>query len=207
MKKIVLILSILCFSLTSYAQQKEIEVSAKTLKTYVGKYEVAPNVMADITTDEKHMFLQLTGQQKFEFIAIEKHTFYFNGLDVKVVFNPSKKKEIESLTIYQDGQTVTAKKIAYTEQKEIEVSAKTLKTYVGKYEVAPNLIADVTTDEKHIFIQLTGQEKLEFIAIEKHTFYFKERDAKVVFNPNKKRKIESLTIYQNGQTVPAKRIK
>jgi len=77
----------------------------------VGKYEVAPNVIADVTTDEKHIFLQLTGQQKFEFIAIEKHTFYFKGLDVKVVFNPNKKGKIESLTIYQNGQTVTAKKI------------------------------------------------------------------------------------------------
>ena len=206
MKKIVFVFSIFCFSMASYAQQKEIEVPAKTLKTYVGKYEVAPNVIADITTDEKHMFLQLTGQQKFEFIAIEEHTFYFKDLDVKVVFNPNDKKEIESLTIYQNGQTVTAKKIAYTEQKEIEVSAKTLKTYVGKYEVAPNVIADVTTDEKHMFLQLTGQQKFEFIAIEEHTFYFKSLDVKVVFNPNKKRKIEKLTIYQNGQTVPAKKI-
>lgn len=111
MKRVLVLFSIVCFNLITYAQEKEINVSSKILKTYVGKYEVAPNVIADVTTDEKHMFLQLTGQQKFEFIAIEKHTFYFKSLDVKVVFNTSKKRKIESLTIYQDGQTVTAKKL------------------------------------------------------------------------------------------------
>ena len=53
MKKALVLFNIICFGLTTYAQEREIELSAKILKTYVGKYEVAPNVIADVTTDEK----------------------------------------------------------------------------------------------------------------------------------------------------------
>ncbi len=111
MKKILLVLSIVCFSLTSYAQEKDVKVPIEILNTYVGKYELAPGVIIDVTTDANRIFIQLTGQAKFEIFPSSMTDFYLKVVEAKISFHSDEKGKITSLTLNQNGRDNSAKKI------------------------------------------------------------------------------------------------
>ncbi|MCY4655327.1 MAG: DUF3471 domain-containing protein, partial [Gammaproteobacteria bacterium] len=86
------------------------------------------------------------------------------------------------------------------EREEIEVSEEALLSYVGKYELAPQLIIDVTARDKQLYIQLTGQPALPVFATSKDRFFYKVVDAEIQFQRDGET-VSSLTLYQNGEHV------
>jgi len=68
MKKILLILSVACISLTVSAQDRreipDVKIPIETLSTYVGKYELAPGAIIDVTTDARRIFIQIDRTSK-----------------------------------------------------------------------------------------------------------------------------------------------
>jgi len=111
MKKILLLFSIICFSINAYTQEKEIEVPSKILKTYEGKYELGPGTVIDVTTNKHQIFVQLTGQSKFEIFPNSTTEFYLKVVEAKIIFNANEDKKIKSLTLHQNDQVITANKI------------------------------------------------------------------------------------------------
>lgn len=88
----------------------------------------------------------------------------------------------------------------------VEVSTEMLESYCGQYELQPGFVITVTRNEKQLFAQATGQPQFELFASDYNRFYLKVVEAQVTFNANDKGKIDSLTLHQNGQDIPAKRI-
>ena len=90
--------------------------------------------------------------------------------------------------------------------QNVEVHEETLESYVGSYELNPGFVITITRDGKHLFIQATGQGKNELFAKSDREFYLKVVNAQINFNINDKAVVESLTLFQNGQTIRGKRI-
>ncbi len=115
MKKILVFLSVVCLSLTASAQDKkdtpDVKVPIETLKTYVGKYEMAPGAIIDVTTDANRIFVQMTGQSKFEIFPSSMTEFYLKVVEAKVIFRADDKDNIIGLTLQQNGQDNPGKKI------------------------------------------------------------------------------------------------
>lgn len=84
-------------------------------------------------------------------------------------------------------------------ETDIIIPISILDSYSGKYELAPNRIINVTRDGNRIFIQLSGQQKIEIFASSTIKFYLKVVGATVTFNIDDKGKVVSLTINQNGR--------
>lgn len=115
MKKIIVLLILSCLSLTVSAQEEkkssEIIIPTETLKSYEGKYELAPGAVMDITTKEQRIFLQLTGQEKFEIYPSSTTEFYLKVVEAKITFHSDGNGKITSLTLSQNGRNNPAKKI------------------------------------------------------------------------------------------------
>jgi tetratricopeptide (TPR) repeat protein len=90
--------------------------------------------------------------------------------------------------------------------KDVDVSEEMLETYCGQYELQPGFIITVTRNEKQLLAQATGQPQFELFASDYNKFYLKVVEAQVTFHTNDKGKVDSLTLHQNGQNMPAKRI-
>ncbi|MGB1210275.1 MAG: serine hydrolase [Lacinutrix venerupis] len=90
--------------------------------------------------------------------------------------------------------------------KEVSVSKEMLESYVGNYQLAPTFSIKITTKDGRLFAQATGQPQFELFPSDYNKFYLKVVEAKVEFNANNKGKIDSLTLFQNGQTIPGKRV-
>ena len=56
--------------------------------------------------------------------------------------------------------------------KEIRVSEEVLTTYTGKYELNPGFFATITQEGGHLYIEPTGQLKMEMFTYAENKFFF-----------------------------------
>lgn len=89
-------------------------------------------------------------------------------------------------------------------EKEVVVEEAVLDRYVGRYELAPGAVLEVTREGKRMFAQLTGQPRFEVFAKTERRFFWKVVKAEVEFRGEGK--AGELTLYQSGREIPAKRV-
>jgi len=93
-----------------------------------------------------------------------------------------------------------------TEKEGIVVGEDILDLYIGKYELAPGFVIDVTREGEQLFIQATNQPRFEVYAESETRFYLTVVDAQVEFHQEGTEPAESMTLFQNGQAVPGPRV-
>lgn len=191
---------------------KEIKVDEAILETYVGKYELAPGFILTVTREGSQLITQATGQQKLPVFPKSENEFYLKVVDAQLTFNKNNEGTVESLTLHQNGQNMPGKKLSGQADEtdpifpEIEVDEKILETYVGKYELAPNFILTVSRDGTQLKAQVTGQPEFPVFPKSENEFYFKVVEAQLTFNKNDEGTVESVTLHQNGQNMPGKKL-
>ncbi len=92
------------------------------------------------------------------------------------------------------------------EHKEITLDVKTLDRYTGQYQLAPNFILTITRAGQSLFAQATGQGKFEIFAEGPHDFFAKVTELTISFDTGEQGKATALTLRQQGNVLPAKRI-
>jgi hypothetical protein len=83
------------------------------------------------------------------------------------------------------------------------VSEAVLEKYVGEYQLAPTFFLTITRNGMKLFAQATGQSKFEIFAKSETDFYYTVVDAQITFDAGN----HQLTLHQNGQNVPGKKVK
>ncbi len=77
----------------------------------------------------------------------------------------------------------------------------------GEYELDPAFKMVVSLEGEKMFIQATNQPKLEIFCEGAYSYFSKSVNAQIEFSKDKKGNISSLTLIQNGQQMPGKKIK
>src|SRR5436190_827268 len=93
------------------------------------------------------------------------------------------------------------------ESKEPKVASKIYESYAGDYELAPNFILTITSEDGKVMAQVTGQPKVEIYPSADTEFFYKVVDAQITFVKNGEGKVMQLILHQNGRNMEAKRIR
>jgi hypothetical protein len=138
----------------------------------------------------------------------EKNKFFFENSLTSLEFKRNSSGTVEAV-LYKSRQeemnwTKTNKPLP-APSTFMKVDAAVLANYVGNYELAPNFILTITQEGDQLFAQATGQQKLELQATSNTRFKTKGIDAEIEFKKNAEGKTESLTLFQGGQEIPAKK--
>ncbi len=88
----------------------------------------------------------------------------------------------------------------------IDISAEDLHKYIGKYELQPGFVLEITVKDGKIFAQATGQGKNEIFAKQEDHFFLKVVEAQLVFSKDENGVVNMLTLHQGGAKIPAKKI-
>ncbi len=92
------------------------------------------------------------------------------------------------------------------ERTTIKVSAKVLDGYVGHYQITPQLIMMVTSENGRLYGQVPGQPKVELLPITEKDYYIKEAPVEFTFVTDSNGKATELILHQDSDT-KAKRVK
>ncbi|MBW4692594.1 MAG: serine hydrolase [Lyngbya sp. HA4199-MV5] len=79
-------------------------------------------------------------------------------------------------------------------------------TYIGAYELAPGIILSVTTESQRIFVQLTGQNRVELFPEAATQFFVKVVDAQLTFVAEETGKAARVILHQGGRDQTAIRV-
>ncbi len=184
-----------------------IKLSEDELRKWVGAYQFDEGVVRYVTFENGQLYSLREGSSKLEIYPMSNTNFIFEGGSTSYVFSEKDGKKQAKFT--NNASTIIGSeidKMPPSDKESMTLSPEILNYYVGKYELQPGLVMEVTTKENQIFAQLTGQPQFEIFAEKENTFFLKVVEAKLVFDKDAENKVTGLTLYQGGREIAAKKI-
>lgn len=188
------------------ATQKETSLPAEMLKQYPGLYELDRNSSFIVKLDGGNLYLKLTGQMFLRLFAKGPDRFFMKEVAAEVGFNRAE-GAIRSVTLFQNGNEITAKLSAKPPPDYKLGSAKALQAYAGEYALMGMQKLTVSVKGRTLFAQMEGQPAAPVFETEADRFEYDVVQAALVFTRDDDKQINGLTLLQNGLTVPAPRVK
>lgn len=93
------------------SKRVKIAVDAAVLARYVGRYELAPGMLFDITLADGQLQLQLDNQPKFPLFADSETTFFLDAVDARITFAVGASGQATALVLHQGGRDQRAAKV------------------------------------------------------------------------------------------------
>jgi hypothetical protein len=90
---------------------KEIAIDSKLFTGYVGKYQQPPEFSITVTSEGSHLFVQVTGQRRFEVFAESNRDFFLKAVDAQVTFETDAQGRATALISHQNGTDHRAKRV------------------------------------------------------------------------------------------------
>jgi CubicO group peptidase (beta-lactamase class C family) len=90
---------------------KEVRIDPALFDGYVGRYELAPNVVITVTREGDHLFGQATGQPKFELYPESDRDYFLKVADVQATFETDNRGRAISMVVHKNGVNTSAKRI------------------------------------------------------------------------------------------------
>ncbi|MBL8227206.1 MAG: serine hydrolase [Bryobacterales bacterium] len=98
-------------ALATYQQRKEVLVEQEILETYAGEYELAPTFRITVTREGSRLFIQATGQPKFEVFGESQTKFFLKVVEAQISFVKDDAGKVTSLILHQGGRDQKAPKV------------------------------------------------------------------------------------------------
>ena len=88
----------------------------------------------------------------------------------------------------------------------VTLAPEVLERYVGTYQVTPEFQVITTVESGQLYLQGTGQPKIPLYAASESEFFARVLEFRIVFNTAPDDTVESATLFQNGQELPAPQV-
>lgn len=92
-------------------QRTAIAVDPALFDRYAGRYQLAPAFIVTVTREGDRLFLQATGQPKFELLAETERDFFIREVDAQLTFVPDFAGRVTKVILHQNGVDQEAKRI------------------------------------------------------------------------------------------------
>ncbi|MEG3659375.1 serine hydrolase [Arenibacter palladensis] len=184
---------------------KKMKVDEDLLTEYEAVYKSENGEQRIITLKNSQLYSMRSGVNKFEIYPFEKDKFFFQS-DADGVstlhFVRASNNEIISVISKSTGYDIEWKrtKEPIPTLEKIDLDDSITNKYVGKYELASNFMLSIFKEKDQIFIQATGQNRIEIIPFEENKFRLVDVDAKLTFNMDENGIVTSLTLHQEGDS-------
>jgi len=114
----------------------KITIDQKTIKTYMGDYELQPGFNISITEDRGQLLAQATGQEIVTLIPVSQTKFKIAEVEAEITFIPAEDEKVESFKLEQGGQIMNASRIIAFDKSSVDLSKYTGKFYSEELSTA-----------------------------------------------------------------------
>lgn len=94
-----------------FKEETPAKIDPAVYDAYVGEYELAPGMIITVTKEGAQLFVQLTGQPKFEIFPRSETEFFLQVVKADIKFVKDEAAKVASLILKQAGVEQTARKI------------------------------------------------------------------------------------------------
>lgn len=188
-----------------FREFREIALDAATLDRYVGVYEVEKGVTRSFRREGEVLVMQRSGRSPMRLKAFSPNGFYLpDGYDW-FEFVLDDKGRAASVNQYFDGKEMKQPRIgdAPAARTVVKIANEAYDKRVGRYQLAPGFILELSREGDRYYAQATGQGKLEIFAASDTVFFARAVDAEVRFDGSDS---SQLVLHQNGQQIKAPRL-
>lgn len=120
-----------------------------------------------------------------------------NSYKKALILDPSISESIKSLGKY--GVKIPL-------PRSIQIRHSILNSYIGVYELKPGFTITIVIDDGKLIVKPTGRNATPTIATSNSKFSLKGESTQIEFHKNEQGKITTLTVFNNGREMLAKRI-
>jgi CubicO group peptidase (beta-lactamase class C family) len=166
-----------------YREFAEIRIAPAALDAYAGAYQVDDKVSRTMRVEDGKLVMERTGRSSVTLVPYAADGFFIpDSLDY-LEFARDAGGAVTQLT-YHQGDTVSVhpRTAALAERQVIKVPAALLDTYLGRYQITPDIALDITRTGERLFGQASGQPRMELFAMTETLFFTREINAQVRFN-------------------------
>jgi CubicO group peptidase (beta-lactamase class C family) len=187
-------------------KQKEISLPAETMAEYPGVYELDRDSRFTVLLRDGQLWVNLTGQAFLRAFAKAPDRFFYKAVAAEIAFNRDQ-GQIQSLTLFQNGRELTAKRTAAPPPNYKLRPAKELQPYAGEYLLMGLKKFTLSVRGGTLFAQLEGQEAAPVFETATDRFEYDVVKAILIFARDDQKQISGLTLLQNGLPISAARVK
>jgi hypothetical protein len=179
-------------------------LSTQILDDYAGEYDYRSAVMT-ITRNGTHLFAQLSGQPQFEIYPKSETEFFWKVVDAQISFVRGADGKVTHAIHHQGGASFEAPKMEAI--KIVTIDAKVFKDYTGDYQLQPGVMITVFPENDQLYIQVTGQPKVDIYPSSETEFFAKIVNAQINFVRDENGAVKELVLHQSGMTLTAPKVK
>jgi D-alanyl-D-alanine-carboxypeptidase/D-alanyl-D-alanine-endopeptidase len=179
------------------------KASAELLEGVSGDFMIDGGLKIKVTHENDRLVIQAAGQSAHKMGFDSAGDFY--PLDFDALLRPKRQADGSySFTWFQAGAALAAKRIstgsaATPARAAITLSADQRAQYPGNYPLAPGFVLAVIDDNDKLFVQGTGQSRIEVMPVGKDVFVAESVGAEIVFERDASGKVTALVLHQAGQ--------
>jgi CubicO group peptidase (beta-lactamase class C family) len=93
------------------ARHTQISVDPRIYDALVGRYQAAPTFVLSVTREGDRLFVQATGQPRFEIFPEGQREYFLKVVDAQITFDADVDGKAPSLTLHQNGRDLPARRI------------------------------------------------------------------------------------------------
>jgi D-alanyl-D-alanine-carboxypeptidase/D-alanyl-D-alanine-endopeptidase len=134
------------------------------------------------------------------------HSFigYDPAMRVGVVVLSNAAAEIDDIGLHLLNPKLPLK--TFTKHTEVKIDPARLDALVGQYALAPTFVLTVTREGDGLFVQATGQQKMQVFPESDTSFFYRVVEAQVSFDLDATGKATQIVLHQNGRDIPGQRL-
>ena len=92
-----------------------VEVDPSIYDDYAGRYQLAENVVFTVTSEGDRLFVQLTGQPRFEVFPESETRYFYRVVDAQITFGRGEDGAVDHLVLHQNDMDQRADRLADAE--------------------------------------------------------------------------------------------
>ena len=197
-------------------EPRQIQVDPKLFDSYVGFYQLAPDLVLTVSREGNHLLVQNTKGPRVELLPSGERDYFYKDIPVQVSFDTGRDGKAVQLIVHENGKGLPAKRIDERSAKlveelskpdiEVAVDPMLFELYAGSYQLSPTTFLTVTLANGHLFGEVTGQERQQLYPKSTQTFFLKVADVQITFLPDERGSMSKAVLHQRGHDLPGVRV-
>lgn len=188
-----------------YREFREVALDGAALDAVTGTYEVEKGVQRVFRRSGDGLVMQRSGRPPVPVKAASGSEFFVPGALDWFAFQRDASGKVTGVTHYQDGNPVPNLRTGDVPagRKAVKIANASFDTRIGRYELRPGFVMELSRDGDRYFAQATGQGKLEIFPMSETVFFSNDADAEISFEPAAG---QGFVLKQGGRNIPARRL-